>query len=177
MRFVIAASLALAIAGCSNSNSSRLACPPYEVPATTDLTKPTVSFAHDVEPIFQTSCGTGGAACHGAPPRILPDGGTQQPAYMYLGSADGGVPASNIRASLVNTPSIDLPSMPLVTPGNASQSFLMHKMDGDQCQFDSKCVPQGQGCQTLMPQTNTEPLDVNTRDVVRRWIAQGAADN
>jgi hypothetical protein len=64
--------------------------------------------------------------------------------------------------------------MAYVKAGDPSQSFLMRKMDGDQCVLDAQCA--GMTCQTSMPQ-NLPLLDVAPRDVVRRWIAQGAADN
>jgi hypothetical protein len=51
----------------------------------------------------------------------------------------------------------------------------MHKLDGDQCQFDSQCS--GGSCLSLMPSGGSELLPVANRDLLRRWIAQGAANN
>jgi hypothetical protein len=142
-------------------------CTAHQVPASTDLTTPKVSFANDVAPIFARSCALGGATCHGTP-----KGAT---GIVFLGLVDGGVPASTIRSGLVGVLTSVLHSMSYVTPGDPSQSFLMHKMDGDQCLFDSQCV--GKYCGMLMPQTADTPLEVDTRDTVRRWIVQGALDN
>jgi hypothetical protein len=93
---------------------------------------------------------------------------------------------SNILKGIVNVKSIELPSMNYVTAGMPEESFLMHKMDGDQCQFVSMCSTSGsapaQMCGVVMPQAGCalEPTTaggVNPRDTVRRWIAQGALDN
>jgi len=65
--------------------------------------------------------------------------------------------------------------MPLVTASDPSKSYLMHKLDGDQCQYNAECS--GQSCLSLMPSGGTQLLPVATRDVVRRWIAQGAQNN
>jgi hypothetical protein len=64
--------------------------------------------------------------------------------------------------------------MPYVTPGKPEESYLMHKLDGDQCYFDDQCL--GHRCQASMPNLGTS-LPVGTRDIVRRWIAQGAMNN
>jgi hypothetical protein len=52
----------------------------------------------------------------------------------------------------------------------------MKKVDGDVCLFSGKCTTIDGKCDDTMPQGN-DLLDVGQRDVIRRWIAQGAADN
>ena len=42
--------------------------------------------------------------------------------------------------------------MPFVTAGDPSKSYLMHKMDGDQCAFDSSCT--NGTCGVSMPQAS-----------------------
>jgi hypothetical protein len=64
--------------------------------------------------------------------------------------------------------------MNYVAAGDLAGSYLLHKMDGDQGQFDAKCA--GGTCQSSMPQ-GSDILPADKRDVVRRWIAQGAQDN
>jgi hypothetical protein len=81
--------------------------------------------------------------------------------------------------------------MPFITPGDPSQSFLMHKMDGDLCTLtgcvaDNAAVTQAgdtpsaagapNWCGTQMP-FNLALIDPAKRDTVRRWIKQGALDN
>jgi hypothetical protein len=142
---------------------------PNPDPATTQLMSPTVSFATDVVPIFQASCSLS-SSCHQAKM-----GG---PSGVYLGPAPG-MPAdpAGVFATIVNKPSVELSSMSFVKPGDLANSYLMHKMDGDMCQFISQCGPlPASQCGVVMPQSSCV-LDGATRDKVRRWIAQGAQNN
>jgi len=57
----------------------------------------------------------------------------------------------------------------------------MHKLDGDQCTLNElkACVAtktQYTDCGQQMPYSSP-PLDEPTRDIFRRWIAQGAKNN
>ena len=81
--------------------------------------------------------------------------------------------AAAVHRDIVGVPSRVLETMPLVTAGDPAKSFLMHKMDGDQCAFD--CGENS--CGSLMPEDGSKPLPVLNRDTIRRWIAQGAQDN
>jgi hypothetical protein len=74
----------------------------------------------------------------------------------------------------VNKPSVKLPSMLEVKPGDPKNSFLMRKLDGDHCVLDAQC--QGSTCGDSMP-NKEEQLSVDERDRVRRWIAQGAKND
>jgi hypothetical protein len=86
--------------------------------------------------------------------------------------------------------------MPLVSPGDPGMSFLMHKMDGDQCTLAAACnagpygpVYRDCGCtMPLLPQANVgasalgscaSGMQVSERDRnrVRAWIEQGAKNN
>ena len=70
--------------------------------------------------------------------------------------------------------------MNFVTAGDPAQSFLMHKMDGDQCTLIPECMVPGSyrpNCGVFMPYQAASILDVAARDVVRRWIGQGAQNN
>jgi hypothetical protein len=156
--FVVAAlvgAIALAACGSDDATGSRSdavgTCTLHTVPPGTDLKAP-VSFEKDVAPIFGRSCNF--AACHG---------GRAQPLVLAAGTAHG---------ALVGKPSKELPSMPYVTPGDPEKSFLMRKLDGDQCALDAECV--GGSCKEMMPKSG-EKLPENERDAIRRWIAQGAA--
>lgn len=157
--FVIAASVA-----CSSKDSP--SCSAYSPPSGTDLQNPKVSFKSDVLPIFQNSCAF--SDCHA-------DRG--DPRRAFLGEPKtAGLPTdpNEVYAGIVNKAPQDLPTMNYVTPGDTENSFLMHKMNGDQCLFNSKCT--GGDCGTSMPYNNPM-LDESTRLVVFRWITQGAANN
>jgi hypothetical protein len=131
-----------------------------------------VSFAGDILPIVQPSCTIAGATCHGAT--------MSEQQGLYLGSYDGGTDASLVLQGIVGVTSIEDPQMPIIKAGDPSNSYLMHKLDGDQCLQAAECnaVPNNQypNCGYQMPYTSP-PLDVSTRDTIRRWIAQGAKNN
>jgi hypothetical protein len=141
------------------------ACVPYVVPSGTDLMNPAVSFANDVLPIFLTPYETiacTSAACHG-----VTSGASGN---LFLGMSAGD--ASTVFGELVGKPSGELTSMNFVTASDAPHSYLMHKMDGDTCMYDCS----GSDCSVTMP-LNAPILPVETRDIVRRWITQGAQSN
>ena len=169
--------LAVAIAtitsatACSSSSTSGTdrggACSAHEVPSSFDPSSPQVSLRNDVLPIFRLSCGLS-SACHQLP--------ASQTGRIYLGSSmgTGNSDAAMVRDAIVNSPSFDLSSMALVKPGDPSNSFLMHKLDGDQCMFENQCTTQS--CGLSMPQNSTL-LEEDRRDTIRRWISQGARNN
>jgi hypothetical protein len=190
--FILAAgAVSLATAACSSSSSSNppgdsgaggdgagqgdagaeAQCTPYTPDA--DLTAPSVAFVKDVLPTFERSCGIAGATCHGAPSVVSVD---QRP---YLGQFDGGTDAAGVVNGLVGVKSSEDPQLDLVKASDPGNSFLMHKLDGDQCQFAAQCA-QGQtqytDCGQTMPYSSSA-LDQGTRDTIRRWIAQGAQNN
>ena len=141
-------------------------CVAYAVPSTTDLATPTMSFHANVMNILNTHCGSG--MCHGSADH--PTGG------VFLGSSTAmGADAEAAFAAIVGQPSGELGSMSLVTPGDPARSYLMHKLDGDQCLFETSCA--SPGCQHSMPSDLELLLPVAERDIVRRWIAQGATAN
>jgi hypothetical protein len=187
LRHDLVAFALLVLAGtsaCSNSSSSNNGdggggdggnggCPPYQDPPGTDLTKPVVSLKSDVIPVFQGSCSLS-LSCHGA--------ATGGQGKLYLGPKAGMVDTAMLIQALMG-PSVEIPSVPYVTPGDPTKSYLMQKMDGDQCLYDSHCTPDPtlmtptcMDAGQAMPQGSTV-LDVATRDKVRRWIAQGAQNN
>ena len=70
----------------------------------------------------------------------------------------------------------------MVEPGHPEKSFLMWKIDavlekdGSSTFCDQlKCAPNG-GCGSSMPQNGPE-LESADKEVIRRWIAQGAKDD
>ena len=93
---------------------------------------------------------------------------------------DGGM-SDPVPRGIINVPSKTLPSMVLVKPGDPANSFLMRKVDS--C-FEglSGCTPQatetesGHPCGDRMPQ-GSKTLCEDERNMIRRWIAQGAKNN
>jgi hypothetical protein len=96
-------------------------------------------------------------------------------------NSDAGIAAAQtIIDGLVGVKSTEDLSMNLITAGDPSQSFLMHKLDDDQCTLISECMvgPSFRAnCGVFMPYQFPDVLDVATRDVIRRWIKQGARNN
>ena len=167
--------LAALLAGCSTSAAPVGGCPRFVSEA--NLSSPSVSFANDVMPIFQATCGIGGESCHGDPSvtqdfRPLP--------FLGYYDSDGGATAfPTVRDGLVGVLSSENILMNLVTAGDPTKSFLMHKMDGDQCTLIPQCMTGNSprpNCGSSMPY-QTDLLDVGSRDTIRRWIQQGALDN
>jgi len=92
-------------------------------------------------------------------------------------------------------PSKTFPSMPLVTPNDPKNSFLMWKVDGcqscsgklashncaagetaDCCSVQSGALPGNVLCGDRMPR-GSDFLPQAERDKIRLWIAQGAQNN
>ncbi len=140
-----------------DSPSTAGTCVPYVVPAGTDLSTPPVGFRSGVVPVFQQSCVF--SVCHGG-----------SAGKLTLSLSD----PSAAHKALVGVASSEHKTMPRVTAGDPGKSFLMHKMDGDACTLQAECIDPE--CADVMPK-DTEPLEVKDRDVVRRWIAQGAKDD
>jgi hypothetical protein len=151
-------------------NDAGNGCVAYDSDAS--LTTPTVSFQTEVIPIFEHSCGVSGATCHGDP--SSEKDGLQRP---FLGEYDGGTDPAAVISAIVGVASNEDPKMDEVTAGEPTKSYLMHKMDGDQCTLAAGCATGSTpytNCGQLMPQTTPIPLEQSTRDTIRRWIAQGA---
>jgi hypothetical protein len=55
-----------------------------------------------------------------------------------------------------------------VSPGDASESLLIHKLEGHDAEGEPVCGK---------PMPQTEPLDPKEIERVRAWIDEGAADN
>ena len=127
-------------------------------------------------PIFQASCAIGGDSCHGDPSVVA----NSRPFLGYFTSPSDAGAIVSVSGGLVGVKSSEDPSMNFVTAGDPGQSFLMHKMDGDQCTLIPECMVPGSyrpNCGVFMPYQAPSILDVAARDVVRRWIAQGAPEH
>jgi hypothetical protein len=102
----------------------------------------------------------------GGAPRTLPDGGLGDP-----------VPRGIIRVRSKTNPDMDL-----VVPGDPANSFLMHKIDGcfegmeSVCEVQSTDTDCNNPCGDRMP-ASSDAMRAEERDMIRRWIAQGALDD
>jgi hypothetical protein len=142
-----------------------------------------VSFATDIQPILQRSCGVGGATCHGSYP-----GSSNAGQHLYLAeptaNADGDGDAGAILSEIVGKASLEAPSMDIVAAGDPSNSYLMHKVNGDMCAIMSDCAPISTSfptaltvpCGVQMPQ-NSPALLASEATLIWDWIAQGAQNN
>jgi len=127
-----------------------------------------VSFADDVVPIFEQSCGLT-TTCHGDESNPTDTLGFRP----YLASITPGTTDIDLTiASNVDKASTQAEGMPIIKSGQPENSYLMHKMDGthDTCSV-VRCVDDD--CKSVMPQNGT-PIAASSRDIVRRWILQGA---
>jgi hypothetical protein len=206
--------------GSSSGSSSGVApCVPYVSDA--GLTSPTVSFANDVLPLFERSCGLS-SSCHYDPgPTTIMNLGIFLGCDITFDAGAGSIntcatpnPGPIVYQELVGTPDggpplkpLEISDMPFVTPGDPTKSYIMHKIDGDQCTLTAGCITMnmpvgtqmdtpGPGgppnwCGQQMP-LNQEPVppgavcggstdckdpSLFTSDTVRAWIAQGALNN
>lgn len=155
--FAAIAIAAAALGGCSGDE--KRTCNDYTPPASFDPSSPAVSFSKDVMPVFSTSCAF--SSCHGS---LSGDANG-----VYLGSD-----AAKVHAEIVGIRSGELPTMSFVEPGDPEKSYLLRKMDGSHCVLDPECT--GSSCGDAMPK-GEDLLPVEVRDVVRRWIAQGAKND
>ena len=164
--FAVSACKSGGTSGTGGGGGTNPNCPAYVVPSGTVLMSPPISFKTEVMPIFNANCGA--SNCHGV---ASPTQGN-----LFLGSETAkGSDASMVRSALVAKNGIEMTMMPLVTAGDPAKSYLMHKLDGDQCLYDQHC--NGKTCLAEMPSGLGHVLPVQNRDTVRRWIAQGAPDN
>lgn len=166
--FSVFASAALALSAASLSSCTSKdpagACAAYAVPASTDLTTAT-SFKTDVLPILVLSCAF--TSCHGEP------NGTNNGISLGV-KPPATSDTAKVHAAMVNVKAKELVTMSFVTPGDPAHSYLMRKIDGDNCTLDKMCTDGT--CQATMPQAG-DLLPVEKRDIIRRWIAQGAQNN
>lgn len=108
-----------------------------------------------VQAIWNRSCAVGGASCHNAPTGKFP--------VLAAGMSHG---------NLVGMMSQEI-AMPLVTPGNAARSFLMHKVEGTMDTL-AECRAMGADCGTRMPMVGGAALSAAEIETIRSWINAGA---
>jgi hypothetical protein len=180
----LAAAIAFAALGCSSPTPPPdPGCKSFDYGAYMPGAKQQ-SFKNDVVPIFARACAF--SSCHAS--EVNPMGG------LYLGpnvnNVMGGSPSATppfyppddatlakIHAGLVGAKGKLPVTMLLVQANSPKDSFLMHKIDGDQACVDIACNAISTGkCGQTMPQLST-PLEADAAGAIRDWIAQGAANN
>lgn len=159
MRLVVLTLTVLGLAlACGGSGGGTTApAQPTPAPTTCPITvaKTSPSFAADIVPAIQSSCGSSATSCHGG---VAPTGHVS-----YSGTA------TQLHAALVNvTPASAPAGWVLVKPGDPSHSWIIEKVTKDQ--------PGGGGHGTRMPQSNPN-LCQPTLDTLSAWISAGAPNN
>jgi hypothetical protein len=150
--------MVLCLAGCSEKSN------PIQGPSTSSQT---ISYKEDVVPILRQNCSTTG--CHGAKDF---NKGIHIPCCKE--SDDATIYEELKKESRLGAGKF-------VVPGDSKASFLMMKMDNTQGSLDAKCsdpdaVLPAKSCGESMPQGDGL-LPKADRDVVRKWIDQGAKNN
>jgi hypothetical protein len=138
----IVISIAVVLSSCGGYNSPMQ---PSPNPSPTPTLQPT--FSSISTQVFEGAC----VNCHNA-----------------VGAAFAGglrLDAGQAYNQLVNTPSTGKPAALRVIPGNASDSYLIHKLEG-RSDIVGNRMPLGG---SALPQADI--------DVIRTWIAQGAQNN
>lgn len=162
-RHLSALSAVLLVLACSDSSGSdsaeARACVAHNAPEPAALSSPPASFETDVAPVLAKSCAF--SSCHGS------RGPTNRGIFLNTSKPED---FAAVKAAL-RGPSRAAPTMAYVAPGDPDKSFLMHKLDGDQCIVADSC--NGGDCGKSMPEGNAL-LPETSRDAIRRWIAQGA---
>jgi hypothetical protein len=164
---VLVAALAV---GCSSSS-----------PASGNDQGATVSFATDVMPIFKQSCAL--AVCHGQANNAAVEN-------LYLGDPTSNTPdvIARVYEGLVGVPSLEDPSMNVITASSTADSYLSFKLKGQQNQLSAQCAKAAAPCAdcaeptpcgSFMPFGGTlfsqeSPAQFAT---IQSWIAQGAKNN
>ncbi len=133
-----------------------------------DAAGPSPSFADDVHPILLRSCAL--VLCHTDwedPPQGLIFGSADQPSTPAL--------RQDVADQLLS-PAAEAPGLQRVEPGDPTRSYLMLKMDGCQNSSGLACIGTtlpDKPCGDSMPQM-LPPRPARERDLIRRWIADGA---
>jgi hypothetical protein len=112
---------------------------------TSDQPKSDPSFSSDIQPIFNSSCAV--SSCHNAT--------AQAGLNLSSGTAYGAV---------VNVASSEVPSLMRAAPGDATNSYLVMKLEGRQTSGNR--MPAG-----------GNPLSSTQIQNIKNWINQGAKNN
>lgn len=132
------------------------------------------TFVTDVLPVMQERCNLG--PCHGG------DGPDDAAGELWLGRGPDEAMSDKetdfVYRSLIDVESVAAPGLALVRPGKPEDSFFMLKLDDCQDFVGVDCVLDadewGTSCGEVMPLLSDQ-LSATTLEVIRSWIASGAA--
>jgi hypothetical protein len=166
--------------GCSSTSGSSSPDQSTEGGAASCDTTTPVSFNTDVIPVFEKSC-TLSAVCHGQM-------GNAAEEDLYLGENMGTTNAATVYSMLVGVTSKEDPAMNLVTAGSTDNSYLWHKVNGDQGNFAADCSKATMmcgDCDTTTPCGGLMPYQGESLATdspqylctIQSWILQGAMNN
>jgi hypothetical protein len=183
-----------ASAGTSSSGSSGSGNPDCFDYSTFNGASPAVSFKADVVPIFAQSCAVS-VACHGCnavgckvggfTPFLGPTAGAPSTAQIAaIIASTVGQPAVLQISTLDQTTMVGNPDMSIVKAGDPAHSFMTYKLDGnfptaptmDDVNCPELTCAGTMTCGLAEPSAGSQ-LPAAQRDVIRRWIAQGAQNN
>src|ERR1700722_9444026 len=145
-------------------------------------TSQTVIFSKDVAPAFIAAGCSLASVCHGQPN----NGGEED---LFLGDNDGSTDPKMTYAQLVGVLSKEDPPMNLVTASSTANSYLWHKIDGDQNSNSAvSCANQVSECSNCntttpcgaaMPDTGMALIiqEPNNFCIIQNWIEEGAPNN
>ena len=172
----VIASVTGATLGCSSTSAT-------DGGMTSALADP--SFKTDIMPIFHQSC-TLSAYCHGQP-----NDATALNLYLGNNFAEGdntAMTTAMAHAAIVGVTSIEDPLMKIVKPGDKDNSYLIHKLNGDQnstTSISNECAMKlcnnvdcttATPCGNIMPQTG-QAIDPVAIQNVTNWVTMGAKNN
>jgi len=149
-----------------------------------------VNFQSQIVPIFNRSCGTGTAGCHG---RDAYGANSSMDCRGWLALEDAPLGAQFYAGDMAGQPtgcpditlyqrlmSLDVwqCSTPTayVVPGDPGGSYIMHKVEGQiLCRLDANTVSEPMP----PPQPSQMPFTISTADkaLIQQWIVEGALDN
>jgi parallel beta-helix repeat protein len=144
-------------AGCPLAITPSTTVTSTTVSTTTTSTSTTLpaSWAAIQAAVIGPTCG----GCHGG------SGGLDDLADCNLGLAD-----------MVDVPSLRLPAMDRIEPGDSANSWLVHKLDGTHTTFEPGCTGPGGSCGNQMP-LGGPFLAQHIIDSLKAWIDAGAPND
>lgn len=139
----IAIALVLVACGGDETDTAFAPTPGTTAPGTTTtIGNPTHDA--DIQPIWEEACGT---SCH-------------------IDDNDGDLQlGTDAYDAIVNVPSVDVPTMNLITPGNLDESYLWHKLEGTHLSVG------GEGL--AMPRGSVN-FGKKKHERIEKWILDGA---
>jgi hypothetical protein len=150
-----------------------------------------VNFRAEIIPIMVRSCGSGSTACHARNQYAATqnmdcrgwltledaDLGSEFYSGPNMGNATG-CPDLSLHARLM---SIDpwecAPGEKYIVPGNPTDSYVMHKLNGSGPNGAPLCSEAGAPSVQMPPSDSLFTLSAADKNLIQQWITEGALDN